>query len=126
MKPEKSFDSIFEQSYQSSTFWEELAILSFTGSVVERLEALGMTKKNLAEELGVSPAYVTKLIGGNNNFTIRTMVKIARHLKCELNVSLRAAVAKAQFLKPGPSETLPCTQSMNRAAVDHEDLALAA
>ena len=127
MKPDKSFAGIFDQTRQTDAFWEEGAILSFTGSVMERLEALGMTKKNLADMLNVSPAYVTKLIGGSNNFTLRTMVRIARQLKCELNISLRAAVASAKAESPKCEEVaLPSKQMLNGAANDYEDLALAA
>ena len=127
MKAEKSFADIFDQSLQSDAFWEELAILGFTSSVLERLELLGLTKKNLADMLEVSPAYVTKLIGGNNNFTLRTMVKVARKLKCELNICFRAAITstKSDPLKSEAIEPLP-VKVLNRAANDYEDLALAA
>jgi len=127
MKTDKSFAEIFDRTRKSDAFSEEAAILSFTGSVMERLHALGMTKGNLADLLNVTPAYVTKLIGGSNNFTLRTMVKIARQLKCDLKINLRPAVASAKS-DPLKCETadLPCEKMLKRAANDYEDLALAA
>lgn len=68
-----------------------MSILGFTEAVLERLQAMGMSKRDLAERMNVSSAYVTKLIGGSNNFTLRTMVKVARSLDCELAISLAPA-----------------------------------
>lgn len=120
MKHNKTFAEIFDHARQSDSFWEEGAILSFTASVMQRLDALKMTKKNLADKLKVSPAYVTKLIGGSNNFTLRTMVKVARQLKCELNITLRAAVAasKQEPAKAEPDKADACLEGVNQAAND--------
>ena len=85
----ESLESIFEQQKQSIGFWEEMAIIEFTESVLEQLERKNMTRADLAEKMNVSPAYITKLIGGSNNFTLRTMVRVTRSLGCELKLSLR-------------------------------------
>ena len=66
-----------------------MAIIEFTESVLEQLERKNMTRADLAEKMNVSPAYITKLIGGSNNFTLRTMVRVTRSLGCELKLSLR-------------------------------------
>jgi predicted transcriptional regulator len=69
---------------------EESAILSFTEEVLRRMEEVGMTKSDLASKLDVEPAAVSKLIGGTNNFTLKTMVRIARALRSRLKFSLSA------------------------------------
>jgi transcriptional regulator with XRE-family HTH domain len=43
----------------------------------------------LAEKIGSSPAYVTKILRGETNFTLDSMVKIATALGCELTIGLR-------------------------------------
>lgn len=115
-----SFAAFLEQAEQSPIYWEELAILGFTRSVLTRLQALGLTKKNLSEKLEVSPAYVTKLIGGSNNFTLKTMVKIAMALESELEVSLTPVLTRCSYGMFHQPIRKPHT------AADHEDLALAA
>lgn len=123
----ESFAPIFEKSKQSDVFWEELAILSFTGSVLERLKTLGLSKMDLADRLRSSPAYVTKLLNGRNNFTLRTMVRVARLLKSEVYIELRAAVARTQsapYVRAQEVSAVPEFDSM--PAADHADLALAA
>jgi predicted transcriptional regulator len=123
----ESFAPIFEKSKQSDVFWEELAILSFTGSVLERLKTLGLTKMDLAHRLRSSPAYVTKLLSGRNNFTLRTMVRIARLLKGEIYVELRAAMARSQTVPYALAQDFTSISETNSMApADHEDLALAA
>jgi len=85
----ESFKSIFEQQKQSIGFWEEMAIIEFTEAVLEQLEQQNMSKAELAEKMDVSPAYITRLLGGSNNLTLRTMVRAARALGCEFGCYLK-------------------------------------
>jgi transcriptional regulator with XRE-family HTH domain len=84
----RSFREVFEQPRQSDSYWETRAALDFTESVYQRMTALGLTKSQLAERLGTSPAYVTKILGGEANFTLKTMVRLARALEAQLAVHL--------------------------------------
>ena len=70
------------------TFHEELAILKFTEDVISILNRYGLTYSDLAERLGTSPPFVTKLLSGRNNFTLKTMVKVAAALGCEFKSEL--------------------------------------
>ena len=84
----QSFRELFEEARQRDTYWEERAALEFTEEVYRRMEALGLTKSQLAERLGTSAAYVTKVLGGDANFTLRTMVRLARALESHVQVHL--------------------------------------
>ena len=42
-----------------------------------RLQELGMTKKEFAKKVGTSPAAVTRWIGGGQNFTLSTLARIS-------------------------------------------------
>jgi outer membrane PBP1 activator LpoA protein len=44
------------------------------------------------------PAFVTRLVSGHNNFTIATMVRVARALDCEFRCHLQPAGTKACWL----------------------------
>jgi len=85
----ESFTSIFEQQEQSTSFWEEMAIIEFTESVLEQLELKNISKAELAERMNVSPDYIARLLGGNRNLTLRTMVRVARALGCEFGCHLQ-------------------------------------
>jgi transcriptional regulator with XRE-family HTH domain len=94
----ESFTPVFQKAEKESIFWEEMAILGFTESVLEHLDIFGVSKKELAEKMNVSPAFVTKMISGRNNFTLRTMVKVARALDCEFQPKLRPLKECARWL----------------------------
>ncbi len=85
----ESIVNLLDASKRENTYWEEMAILNFTEALLDRIEEMGIAKQDLAAKLGVSPGYVTKLIGGQNNFTLRTMVKVARAVDSELHVDIR-------------------------------------
>jgi transcriptional regulator with XRE-family HTH domain len=67
---------------------EERAALDVTEEIRRRMEAIGLTKSQLAERLGTSPAYVTKILGGEANFTLKTMARLARALDGRLSVRM--------------------------------------
>jgi len=50
-----------------------------------------ITKTALAEKIGCSPAYISKILKGDANFTIETMVKISRALDSKLCIHLSAS-----------------------------------
>jgi plasmid maintenance system antidote protein VapI len=61
------------------------------------------TKADLARSLGTSPAYVTKMLGGDANFTIKSMVRIAHALGAEVRIEvapLTVQVEKAEWKEP--------------------------
>jgi transcriptional regulator with XRE-family HTH domain len=45
-------------------------------SVLEQLRIMGMSQKELADAMGVTPQYVNKVVRGNENLTLETICKI--------------------------------------------------
>jgi|Deesub1362A_J573_1020465.scaffolds.fasta_scaffold23972_1 transcriptional regulator with XRE-family HTH domain len=66
---------------------EEL-ILDFTEKIVQNMREQNISRAELARRLGVSRAFVTKLLNGNPNLTIKTMMSIADVLGCDLNLDI--------------------------------------
>ncbi len=66
------------------------ANLDFTENLLKVLNEKGIkhVNKYLAEKLNCSPAYVTKLLKGNPNLTIKKMIEIALILDQELQINL--------------------------------------
>ncbi len=66
---------------------EEL-LLDINETIVERMDALAVRKVDLAKHLGVSRAFVTKLLNGNSNLTLASLVKVANALGAKVSVDL--------------------------------------
>lgn len=85
----KSFAQIFAEAKKNLTYHVEVTILEFTEEVCRTMEAQSVTKAELAKRLNCQPAFVTKLLSGQNNFTLETMVKVALALESEIKVHLQ-------------------------------------
>ena len=70
--------------------------MDISGAVYARMEELGISKRELAERMGVSPAQITKIIKGNQNMTLKTIAK----LECALDMDITYG-----FRNPKPSPT---------------------
>ncbi|MFL6198914.1 MAG: transcriptional regulator [Thermoanaerobaculia bacterium] len=87
MKPQ-SFPELFERAEEHEDYWLAGSILEFTEAVVREMERQGISRTDLARRLGTTPAYVTKILRGKVNFTLATMVRLARALSSEMHVQL--------------------------------------
>lgn len=78
-------DNQNDPSYIAADIALDLAI-----NISTKMKELGLTRKKLAEKLNVSSAYITKLLSGNTNMTLNTMIKVADSLGYKLNVKLES------------------------------------
>ena len=88
MTSEKTFTKWLDELADDATYLEEAAILDFTEAVVLAMKRQGVTRSELAARLGKTPAYITKLLSGSNNFTLKTMTQVAQALRLALKVRL--------------------------------------
>jgi transcriptional regulator with XRE-family HTH domain len=82
------FKEMMERARQSLTFHVEDAIMEFTEDMVTEMEKQDVNRSELARRIDSSPAYVTKILRGSTNFTLESMVKIARALGCRYRCHL--------------------------------------
>ncbi len=87
MKP-KSFAKLFEEAKKRDTYWVANAIYTFTEELHNMTEKKKITRTELARRMEVSPAYITKIFRGDVNFTIGTMVRLARRVGARLHLNL--------------------------------------
>jgi len=87
MKP-SGFPDLFQEAERHLDYQVAGAILQFTESVVREMGRQGLTRSALAERLGTTPAYVTKILRGKANFTLATMVRLSKALGTDLQVGL--------------------------------------
>jgi transcriptional regulator with XRE-family HTH domain len=97
---------MFDEAEKRVEFWEEDAIITFTEDVCVAMERAGVSRAVLARRLGTSPAYITKVLRGNTNFTIKTMVRLAVALDMEFCPHLAPRESRAGGL--GEQRTESC------------------
>jgi len=66
----------------------EKLLLDVNEAIVERMHTLALRKVDLAKMLGVSRAWVTKLLNGNENVTLATLVRVANVLGVQVAIDL--------------------------------------
>lgn len=57
-----------------------------------------MTRAALAKEIGASPAYISRVMRGDVNFTLETMTKLALATGGKLHVSIAEVSARSEFV----------------------------
>ena len=83
-------------------FLLEIVKLTFAEELCRLLDEKGMTHGQLAEKLGTSRAYVTRILRTDYNLTAETMVKIARALDARVELALvpKDAPARTHAVAP--------------------------
>lgn len=92
---EKTFAELYEEARQHDEYWIAQAVQELNEEICRLMEERSVTRSELARRLGVSPAYVTKILRGNTNFTLASMVRLARALGADLKVGLVARSVEA-------------------------------
>ena len=79
-RKQNGFADLYQWAEQQDDYWLEGVKIEFTEQMLAQMDALSISRKDLAQRLGVSPAYITKILHGSTNFTLKSMVGIARAL----------------------------------------------
>lgn len=83
-----SFADMFRELEQAGELYVEWAKIDVAEQISLAMKRRDVNKAKLAGLLGKSRAYVTQILQGDANFTIESLVKIARALECELDLKL--------------------------------------
>lgn len=102
VKAEAWVNELLEKYKEDLEFRMEGLILDFTEKIVLKMKESKISRSELANRLGVSKAFVTKLLNGNPNLTIKTMMSIADVLDCDLNLDLypKGFEIKSYYVSP--------------------------
>lgn len=74
----KTFKQLIAEAYASGEMDVEGAKVDFAVGLARVMEAREISKAKLAHDLGVSKPLVTRILRGDANLTIQTMVRAAR------------------------------------------------
>src|SRR6185295_5768392 len=77
-----------ERAHASPFYWHEVAVHEFIMDLHRLMEEQHVSRAELARRIGTSRAYITKLLGGDANFTLMTMVKLAMALGGAVHVHI--------------------------------------
>jgi len=97
MSKTPKFSQLVERAKQHDAYWTDRASLEFVVDVYRLMQQQGTTKSALARKLNTSPAYVTKVFRGDTNFTLETMVRLARAVGGRLHVHVAEEDARVRW-----------------------------
>jgi len=111
MKMNEALTALVETAQQNDSYWVEQAKLDFALALDQRRQLAHMTGADIAEKIGSSVGYVSKVFRGDSNFTLATMIKLARATGGQLDIRIldeHAApiVWQAKVGATGPKLTL--------------------
>jgi transcriptional regulator with XRE-family HTH domain len=76
--------------------------LSFAEELCRLMEERGVTRAQLAKRIGVSRAYITRILGTDYNLTAETMVKVAQALGARVSLHLESSAAGLRRVRVPP------------------------
>ncbi len=60
----------------------------FLAQIYDQMQAQGVSSAQMAERLGSSRSYVTRLFRGSTNLSVQTMVKLAQAIDASIHIEL--------------------------------------
>lgn len=96
-----------EETEASPDYWHEIAVVELTEDLSRLMEEGQVSRAELARRLGTSRAYITKLLGGDANFTLMTMVKLALALDGALHLHIADKRATCRWVDQLPKRPKP-------------------
>jgi len=102
------YGDLLKRARESVEYWTRVAMRGFVGETLRRMEQKETSRAELAEKMGVSPAYVSKILRSDVNFTLESMVKVAHALGGRLHVTIVDAdtVARSNWCRIEPTREL--------------------
>jgi transcriptional regulator with XRE-family HTH domain len=87
---------------------QEELIIEVTEALARALRSSGLTQTELAVPLGKTKGFVSQIMGGGNNLTLRTLADVAGAIGCRIQVNLvpesKSNVARPHSLAPMSEE----------------------
>ncbi len=106
----KSIAELYREAEHHDDYHAAAVANIFLEVLVDGMEKGGISRAELARRLGTSPAYVTKVLRGNVNFTLASLVKLARAVGGELRLAIEPSkpVEVRRSTRPGVGGASAC------------------
>lgn len=69
-------------------YWVDTACIGFDEDLSRLMSRGNMSRADLAREYGASTAFISKVLNGSTNYTLKTMAKLARAVRGVLQVRI--------------------------------------
>lgn len=92
----KKIQDRINESKKTDGYWVEKAKLDYALELDKFRKVSGLSGKTLAEKLGTSAAYISRVFRGDTNLTIESMVKLARATGAKVEIKLTPELSVAQ------------------------------
>jgi transcriptional regulator with XRE-family HTH domain len=89
MRIEDWFKQKLDSFKDDPEFRLETLLLDLTDKICKRMEQKNISRSKMADLLGVSPPAVTKILNGNSNFTLKTLLSLADVLDLNLKIDFQ-------------------------------------
>jgi transcriptional regulator with XRE-family HTH domain len=83
------FKNKIESFKDDFDFRLEALILDITEKICEKMNEKEINRSRFAELLNISPPAVTKILNGNANFTLKTLLSLADTLELDLKIDFK-------------------------------------
>lgn len=113
----ENYGSFIKRMEETPEYHAEIAAIGFTESLCALMAEREVSRAELARRLGTSQAYVTKILRGDANFTLTTMIRLVRALGADLQVSISSRPAATD---EASRSAYPCQSRAAPAATVHE------
>ena len=89
MKTQDWFKGLLTSLKDTFDFRFEAIVLKITEKICENMKAKNISRTELAQRLKISPPAVTKILNGNSNFKLKTLLSLSDALDLELVIDLK-------------------------------------
>ena|SRR5690348_14191053 len=83
-----SLKELLAKARGSVTYLAERVILDFTSDLDRLMSEKELSRAEVGRRIGASPAYVTKVMRGNTNLTVKSMVALAAAVGASVQIVL--------------------------------------
>ena len=113
----KSLEQRIDDLNDSPELMLEELILDITGEICDTMDAQGVSRSELARRIGVKPPHVTRILQGEDNFTLKTLTRIAYSLNRAVRFTLAPRDSTTHFVHSidGTKETVRVSSSAGSA-----------
>ena len=94
------FQEMLVEAKQHDAFHVDAAKVELSEQIFVAMQESGLSEAELSRRLGVSRAYVNKILKGAANLTIESLVKIGRALGREFKFEFTTVRSRAKTIKP--------------------------
>ena len=101
----KKYKDFLRKAKDSPDYWANLFTLELTEDILKVMKNKKISQKKLSGLLGTSEAYVSKVLNGDENLSIKSITKLSLALGCVPHIHIAAKDTIVEWKERGSSQT---------------------